>query len=85
MRIIPAQLNVAEIQWSILVDECHRQKGPQTIHMKILHSYRHSSRWMYSGTLLNTELDRDLGNYLQAIEQRNWSQHKTTMGDQETV
>lgn len=53
------------IPWGhVLIDECHKEKKNDTAVIKVCYFSYNAMRWMYSGTLLETDLKSDLSSYL---------------------
>jgi hypothetical protein len=67
------QIWVPEIAWGhILIDEAHQEKGMSTIPIQLVHTHKEAMRWIYSGTLLMGNLEKDLGNYLSGLYIPQW-------------
>jgi hypothetical protein len=68
----PKQYKEAEfipfIPWGhVLIDECHKEKKKDTAVIRVCYFSYNAMRWMYSGTLLETDLKSDLSSYLAAL------------------
>jgi SNF2 family DNA or RNA helicase len=59
----------------ILVDEVHKAKSETTTPVKLCYFYPYARRWLYSGTLMESDIGTDLGSYLRALAHThdNWS------------